>query len=90
MQIPDSNGESITPTDSGPGPLDVLEARAVLITRNALDDAEAAVRRLVAFLDRDLRPTPITVASEARRVAQAIEHALTQVATIDNLMGDNR
>lgn len=79
---------SATVVDSGPGPLDVLEARITIETRNALDTANRAVERLVAFLERDPRPQPHEVGRMCSGVAEEITRALTVARTLGVLGGD--
>lgn len=70
---------------SGPGPLDVLEARITLATRGAMDDATRAVERLREVLDRSPAPTPAEVAREAHLVADRIDRAVTVARTLESL-----
>lgn len=74
-----------TPVDSGPGDLDVLEARITLTVRSAHDAATRAVERLREVLDRDPAPTPAQVAREARQLADRIDEAVRTARTLEAL-----
>ena len=74
--------------DSGPGPLDVLEARITLETRHALDSANRAVEQLVEFLDQSPRPQPSAVARHCRLVASDIENAVHAAHALARVSGD--
>lgn len=77
-----------TPIDSGPGPLDVLEARITLETRHALDSANRAVEQLVAFLEQSPRPQPSAVARHCRLVAADIDNAVGTAHALARVSGD--
>ena len=87
-QTPNTVGMIVEPTDSGPGPMDVLEARITLETRRLMDDQLEAVDRLRELLNVSPASSPTHIARRAHIIAEQIVLADAQLSVLRRMTGN--
>lgn len=83
-----TNAVSPEPLDSGPGPLDVLEARITLDQRRALDSAARYLEQIAETASEPRGRSPLEIAAQLHRALSRYEYESVTAQALAGLTTD--